>query len=386
MWQKLSLMVAVFSAVYFMPLYSGRFTGAVLEALYMVQYYARQHVLTCLIPALFVAGAIASFISQNAVLQYFGAEAKKWLSYAVASVSGSVLAVCSCTVLPLFAGLYKRGAGIGPATAFLYSGPAINILAIILTARVLGWELGLARAVSAVVFAIIIGLTMSVIFRKEDKERLNLISFEGEEEESRSLTQSAVYMGLLVLILVFAAWSRPPEDAGFFYTVFQMKWYITAFLLALLGVVLWRWFEKEEMVEWMESTWVFAQQILPLLFIGVLIAGFLMGRPGLDAGIIPSVYVEQLVGGNSLQANAIASVLAAFMYFATLTEIPILQALIGAGMGQGPSLALLLAGPALSLPSMLVIHSVLGLKKTAVYIGLVVVMATFSGMIYGTFF
>jgi uncharacterized protein len=385
-WQKLLAMISVFLVAYFMPLTSTRFTGAVVEALYMVQDYARLHVLTCLVPALFIAGAISNFISQNAVIRYFGASARKWLSYAVASVSGAVLAVCSCTVLPLFAGLYLRGAGIGPAVAFLYAGPAINILAIIMTARVLGWQIGVARAVGAVVFAIVIGLIMSVLFRKEEESRLNRIAVSEDESAGRTLTQNAIFLAVLVLILIFAAWSRPPLESGFFYIVFTQKWLVTAILFVILGVILLRWFRREELPGWMDSTWVFAQQILPLLFIGVMAAGFLMGRPGLDAGVIPAAYVEQFVGGNSLQANLTASVLGAFMYFATLTEIPILQALMGAGMGSGPALALLLAGPALSLPSMLVINSVLGPKKTGTYILLVVIMATLSGLLYGAIF
>ena len=385
-WQKLLAMISVFLVAYFMPLTSERFTGAVVEALYMVQDYARLHVLTCLIPALFIAGAISNFISQNAVIRYFGASARKWLSYAVASVSGAVLAVCSCTVLPLFAGLYMRGAGIGPAVAFLYAGPAINILAIIMTARVLGWQIGVARAVGAVVFAIVIGLIMSVLFRKEEESRLNRIAVSEDESAGRTLTQNGIFLAVLVLILIFAAWSKPPLESGFFYIVFTQKWLVTAILFVILGVILLRWFRKEELPGWMDSTWVFAQQILPLLFIGVMAAGFLMGRPGLDAGVIPAAYVEQFVGGNSLQANLTASVLGAFMYFATLTEIPILQALMGAGMGSGPALALLLAGPALSLPSMLVINSVLGPKKTGTYILLVVIMATLSGLFYGAIF
>lgn len=382
-WQKLVTMVAVFSFLYYMPLSNPRFSGAVLESLYMVQDYARLHVLTCLIPALFIAGAISNFISQNAVIRYFGAAARRWVSYSVASVSGAVLAVCSCTVLPLFAGLYMRGAGIGPAVAFLYAGPAINVLAIIMTARVLGWQIGVARAVGAVLFAIVIGLIMSWLFRKEEEQRLNRVKVAEDTPSERTLAQNGIFLGVLVLILIFAAWARPPVAVGFFNEIFQRKWTITIVLLLAMGVLLKRWFKKEEIPAWMESTWVFAQQILPLLLVGVLAAGFLMGRPGLDAGIIPSAYVEQFVGGNSIQANLTASVVGAFMYFATLTEIPILQGLMGAGMGSGPALALLLAGPALSLPSMLVIHSVLGFRKTAAYIILVIVMATLSGLLYG---
>ncbi|MDD4569312.1 MAG: permease [Tepidanaerobacteraceae bacterium] len=387
-WQKVSLIVGVFLVVYYMPLSSPRFTGAVIESLYMIQDYARLHVLTCLIPALFIAGAIANFISQDAVIKYFGSGAKKWVSYAVASVSGTILAVCSCTVLPIFAGIYKRGAGIGPAIAFLYSGPAINVLAIIMTARILGWKLGIARAVGAVIFSIVIGLVMAALFKKEEGERLKGFTGKtsGAFEEGRSLAQNLLYFATMVFILIFAAWGKPAEPVGFLNAIFNVKWYLTGIFLALLAFILLRWFKKDELSAWVESTWGFAQQILPLLFIGVLVAGFLMGMPGSDAGIIPSKYVAAVVGGNSLAANFLASIIGAFMYFATLTEVPILQGLLGSGMGQGPALALLLSGPALSLPSMLVINSVLGPKKTFAFVILVIIMSTLTGFVFGTVF
>ncbi|WP_369019446.1 permease [Thermatribacter velox] len=383
-WQKLSIMVAVFLVAYFMPLNSPRFTGAVLEALYMLQEYARLHVLTCLIPALFIAGAIAYFISREAVMKYFGSKAKKWVAYSVASVSGAILAVCSCTVLPLFAGIYKRGAGLGPAIAFLYSGPAINILAIAMTARILGARLGLARAIGAVVFSVVIGLLMATIFHKEDSERLQGFSIQQKPEtEKRSLAQTLFYFINLIAILVFATWGRSAQPGGILNAIYSIKWYLVVLFLGLLAIILIRWFERFEISMWIESTWSFAQQILPLLFVGVLLAGFLTGRPGTDAGIIPAKYVQLVVGGNSIRANFLASIIGAFMYFATLTEVPILQSLLGSGMGQGPALALLLSGPALSLPSMLVINSILGPKKTFTYVALVVVMSTIAGYIFG---
>src|SRR6056297_894160 len=384
--RKLLIFVAVFLGAYFIPFKDAGIQESIIEGFRMLQEYAREHVLLCLIPAFFIAGAIANFISEESVIKYFGRKAKKWISYLVASVSGTILAVCSCTVLPLFSGIYKRGAGIGPATAFLYSGPAINVLAIILTARVLGWQLGLARAVGAIVFAIIIGVLMATIFRKDDKERLKGDLVMGSSEDDQRLgLQNIIYFVTLVLILIFAAWAKPSNTSGFWMFVYNIKWPITITLLIILAVILKRWFDKNELTEWLDSTWDFAQQILPLLFAGVLIAGFLMGRPGSEAGIIPASWISRFVGGNSIIANFTASILGAFMYFATLTEIPILQGLMGLGMGKGPALALLLAGPALSLPNMLVIRSVMGTKKTWVFISLVVVMATFSGFIYGTF-
>lgn len=380
------LMAGIFLAAFYIPLDNPRVTSAILESFYMLQDYAQKHVLTCLIPAFFIAGAIAVFVSQASVLKYFGAGANKVLSYGVASISGSVLAVCSCTVLPLFAGIYTRGAGIGPATAFLYAGPAINVLAIILSARILGVDLGIARAVGAVIFSIIIGLMMHFIFIKEEKEKeAAALTLPPPPEDKRSLGQYGVYFLTMVLILIFAAWGKPPQPVGFFNAVYQVHWYFTIFFLAILAMLLKSWFEKDELKDWVESTWDFAKKIFPLLLAGVMVAGFLMGRPGLDSGIIPEKYVAALVGGNSLGANLLASVFGAFMYFATLTEVPILQGLLGSGMGKGPALALLLAGPALSLPNMIVIRQIMGTKKTVVYITLVIVMSTIAGMIFGAF-
>jgi len=385
-WHKVFLAILVFLFFYFFPLSLMPFRNPLFEAVALLHEYARQHVLLCLVPAFFIAGAISVFVSQNAVLKYFGPRAKKVLAYGVASVSGTILAVCSCTVLPLFSGIYRRGAGLGPATTFLYSGPAINIMAIILTAKVLGWELGLARAAGAVIFSIVIGLLMHFIFLKEENRRHDEnppANVYGEDKEARTIKQNSVYLFTMVGILVFANWARPQDgDGRVFAAIFQLKWYMTGALLLFLFYMLKTWFEKQEIKGWVDATWIFAKQILPLLFAGVLVAGFLLGRPGHE-GIIPSRFIVTLVGGNSFFANFFASIVGAFMYFATLTEVPILQGLIGSGMGKGPALALLLAGPALSLPSMLVIKSVLGLKKTIVYISLVVIMATISGLIFG---
>jgi uncharacterized membrane protein YraQ (UPF0718 family) len=362
---KLLIIILVFVAAYYIPWSNAHVQKSGLEALMMLQEYARRHVLTCLIPAFFIAGAIAVFVSQASVLKYFGASARKVFSYSVASVSGAVLAVCSCTVLPLFAGIYTRGAGIGPATAFLYSGPAINVLAIILTTRVLGWELGLARAVGAVLFAVITGVLMAFVFRKDEAGRTTgQIYIPEDETKRRTLRQDSLYMLSMVMILVFAAFSPPAGPQGLWSAIYASKWYITTALLLILAVMLKRWFTREELVNWVQSTWGFMKQILPLLGAGVLVAGFALGRPGHPA-LIPEHYIQTLVGGNSLSANLFAAVSGALMYFATLTEVPILEGLLGAGMGRGPALTLLLAGPALSLPNMLVIGGVMGVKKTA---------------------
>jgi len=381
---KFLLMLAAFLACFYLPVELLPFRSPIFESLALVRWYAREHVLLCLAPAFFIAGAISVFVSQASVIKYFGAKANKILAYSVASVSGTILAVCSCTVLPLFSGIYKRGAGLGPATAFLYSGPAINVLAIIMTARILGWELGIARAVGAVVFSILIGLSMHLVFIKEEKACHTNGSFAAAaEKEERPLWKNALYFASMIFILVFANWGKPQAgDAGIWPLIFKFKWYMTSAFLVILFIMIARWFKKSELKDWSKASWGFAKQIMPLLLAGVVVAGLLLGRPGHE-GLLPSRLIKTLVGGNSLFANLFASIVGAFMYFATLTEVPILQGLIGSGMGKGPALALLLAGPALSLPNMLVIRGVIGTKKTAVYVGLVVVMATISGIIFG---
>jgi uncharacterized protein len=378
------LYIACFLAVYYLPVEKLPFRNPVFEALALARWYAREHVLLCLVPAFFIAGAISVFVSQASVIKYFGAKANKVLSYGVASVSGTILAVCSCTVLPLFSGIYKRGAGLGPAIAFLYSGPAINVLAVILTARVLGWELGLARAVGAVIFSILIGLLMHFIFLKEERARhSNDAMVLGDEGALRTLRQNGLYFAAMVGFLVFANWARPdPDSHGLWVFLYSAKWYISGFFLLMTAVMLVKWFKKDEVRDWVSASWGFAKQIMPLLLAGVIAAGFLLGRPG-EEGIIPSGIIEGAVGGNSLFANLFASVAGAFMYFATLTEVPILEGLLGAGMGKGPALTLLLAGPALSLPNMLVIRGIIGTKKTAVFVALVIVIATITGMAFG---
>ena len=482
-WKKLTWIMIVFLGCFFLPVGKERFDSAVFESLHLIKWYAREHVLLCLVPAFFIAGAIAVFISQASVMKYLGAKANKVLAYSVASISGTILAVCSCPILPLFAGIYGLGGGVGPATAFLYSGPAINILAIILTARILGVEIGIARAVGAIVFSVVIGLLMHLIYRNEELEKADTQMVMPDPKVARPLWQNAAFFALMIGVLVFANWGAPndfqvqtitgdsfrasvlkaPEHgsedgvytfivlngesqgqeievaenqvqektpvAGTWTFVWSNKWIIATGFAVLLGITLVLWFEiawwkvlaaavgpvvlslvlpmnglwvlmpfaagivglsvitsttPGESQEWFESSWGFAKQILPLLLGGVVVAGALLGRPDHE-GLIPSAWVAKAVGGNSIWANLFASVAGAFMYFATLTEVPILQGLMGAGMGKGPALALLLAGPALSLPNMLVIRSVMGTKKTVVFVSLVVVMATISGMVFGAF-
>ena len=383
--KKLLLIVTAFLILYFLPVGIGRFDSAVVQSLLLVKWYAREHVLLCLVPAFFIAGAISVFVSQASVMKYLGAKANKVLAYGVASVSGTILAVCSCTVLPLFAGIYKMGAGLGPACAFLYSGPAINVLAIILTARVLGFQLGVARAVGAIAFSVIIGILMHFIYRKEEIQKAEDAMALPDDVKSRLLWQNILYFASMVAILVFANWAKPIDSGGVWAAIYSVKWIITAVCLAALIVFLALWFSKKDLTDWTSATWTFSNQILPLLLAGVLASGFLLGTPS-GEGVIPSKWVSAAVGGNSVRANLFASVAGAFMYFATLTEVPIVQGLVSAGMGKGPALALLLAGPALSLPSMLVICSIMGTKKTVVFVSLVIVMATISGIIFGAFF
>jgi len=426
-WKPLIAIIAVFLGCFYLPVGAERFDNAIIEALLLVKWYAREHVLLCLVPAFFIAGAIGVFISQAAVMRYLGPKANKVLAYGVASVSGSILAVCSCTVLPLFAGIYRMGAGLGPATAFLYAGPAINVLAIIFTARVLGLELGIVRAVGAIIFSIVIGLLMHIIFRGEERAKDVPEPAMDDADGPQPLWQTVLYFAAMIGVLVFANWGRPAEEAGLWHAIYSAKWTITAVCALALALILIFWFglswwrlgiaalpavvaaialpdaplitftlgllglsvltgiDRGEAGQWFSSSWTFARQILPLLLIGVLIAGALLGRPGTE-GLIPSEWITRFVGGNSIGANAFASVVGAFMYFATLTEVPILEGLIENGMGKGPALALLLAGPALSLPNMLVIHSIIGFRRTVVFVLLVVVMATVSGITYGALF
>jgi len=366
-----------------MPAGTPRFDGALREALLLLKSYALEHMLFGLVPAFFIAGAISVFVRQGSVIRYLGAKANRLVAYAAASVSGTVLAVCSCTVIPLFAGIYRMGAGLGPATAFLYSGPAINVMAIILTARVLGPELGLARAVGAVVFSVVIGLLMHLIFRKEEAARAEAHSAASPADAAppRPIWQTIGFFALMVAILVFANWGSAGGSRAW-QAVYAAKWWITGALAATLACALVAGVSRREAGDWLESTWGFAKQILPLLLIGILVSGFLFGEAG-SGGVVPPSWVARAVGGNSLLANLVSAVVGAFMYFCTLVEVPILQGLLGNGMGKGPALALLLAGPALSLPNMLVIRQVLGTRKALTYFALVVAMATLTGMGFG---
>lgn len=418
-------LLALFLAFYFLPVGNARFDNAVFEALHLLKWYAREHVLLCLVPAFFIAGAISTFLSQASVMRYLGPNAPKGLAYAVASVSGTILAVCSCTVLPLFNGIYKMGAGLGPGIAFLYSGPAISVLSIILTARILGFEIGAWRALGAIFFSIVIGLLMAFLYRTEEKEKIAAALAMPEPEDGRPLHRTVIFFASMVFVLVFANFGKPEIPEGFWYLLWSWKWPLTTLSAAVMYAVVGAWYglgfgraalaalpaviaiplypgdplvpfvagtlglsfvtarDEGASGDWFRASWENAKMIIPLLFAGVFVAGFLLGRPG-GEGVIPNAWVASMVGGNSLFANFFASIFGAFMYFATLTEVPILQGLMGSGMGKGPALALLLAGPALSLPSMLVLAGVMGWRKTGQFVVLVVLFSTIVGMVYGS--
>jgi len=428
-WKIFAAFAIVFLVAYFLPLSNAQVGGAILEAFKMLQWYARNHTLACVVPALFIAGAITTFLSKEAVLRHLGPKANKVEAYSVASVSGTVLAVCSCSVLPMFAGIYRVGAGLGPAAAFLYAGPALNILAVFLTARVLGFEIGIARAIGAIVFGVIIGLIMAVVFRKDEQQRMETAAVLPDPPPARRrLWQTVLYFACMMAFLVFSDWYNPgnvvvstadgtqvpavmlqetrdeiviqvdrpvanlkvgdkitlakteilrvEEARSWVMTIFHVKWYLAAAMGLGVLLMVGGWFDRDEIKEWMHNTWDFAKLLVPLLFGGVFVVGFL-------GALLPDEQVAALVGDNSLKSNLVASVVGCLFYFATLTEIPILQALMENGMHKGPALALLLAGPALSLPSLLVIRSVIGVRKTAVFTGLVIVMATIVGITYG---
>ena len=426
--KKFLWIAGIFLVAYYLPLGNPKVTAAILEAFRLLQWYAIHHTLACVVPAMFIAGAISTFLSQGSVIRYLGPRSNRLLAYSVASVAGCVLAVCSCSVLPMFAGIYTMGAGLGPASAFLYSGPAINVMAIFLTARVLGLDLGLARAVGAMVFALLIGLVMAFVFRRGEQARAETAMLMPEAPMNpRPLWKTALYFLCMILFLVFSDWyntndvtltlkdgtaitanirystqdaidiqtyqddgrlgadvTRVPRghivhiepQPGFVTTVHGIKWYLAGAMGLAVLLMVWRWFTRKEIKQWMEATWDFTLLIVPLLFGGVFVTGFV-------GGLIPEQAVATLVGGNSLASNFVASFVGMIWYFATLTEIPIVEMLTRLGMGRGPALALLLAGPALSLPSILVIYKVVGFKKTLAFCFLAVTMSTLVGWLFG---
>jgi uncharacterized membrane protein YraQ (UPF0718 family) len=425
-------LASIFLVAYFLPLGNPKIQQAIQEAFRLLQWYARNHTLACIVPALFIAGAIITFLSQESVMRYLGPKANPILAYGVASVSGCILAVCSCSVLPMFAGIYQLGAGLGPATAFLYSGPAINVLAIFLTARVLGFDIGVGRAVGSILFAVVIGLLMAFVFRKSENKKIEAsLQIPEPGKPSRHIAKNGLFLATMILFLIFSDWFNPgnvtvttadgrtfnavvlnetkdtvrfqfEQDSGnmktgdkitlskgdivktvdrqsWVMTVYHIRWYLAGACGLAVLLMAWRWFAKDELRLWMSNTWGFAKMLVPLLYGGVFVVGFI-------SVLLPEKQVAQWVGDNSLRSNLVASVIGAFWYFATLTEIPITQALMGLGMHKGPVLTLLLAGPALSLPSIIVLFKVMGYKKTIVFTSLVIVMSAIVGMFFGAFF
>jgi len=427
--KKFAVLLLVFLGAYFIPFHHPKVSNAVMEAFRLLQWYALHHTLACVVPAMFIAGAISTFLSKASVMHYLGPRSNRAVAYGVASVSGMVLAVCSCSVLPMFAGIYSMGAGLGPASAFLYSGPAINVLAVFLSARVLGVGLGVARALGAIVFAVVIGLLMHFFFRRGEKQRSETMMQMPEPPQTpRRLWQTALYFLCMILFLVFSDWYNTNDvtitmrdgtvieatvryalrdsmdiqehgadghvaggirrlsradiasvayEPSFVMRIHSVKWQLAGAMGVALLLMLWRWFTRDEIKEWLQATWDFGLLIVPLLFAGVFVTG-------LVGGLIPEKVVAGLVGGNSVGANFTASFVGMIWYFATLTEIPIVEMLTRLGMGRGPALSLLLAGPALSLPSILVIYKVVGVRKTAVFCALTVVMSTLVGWLFGT--
>jgi uncharacterized membrane protein YraQ (UPF0718 family) len=430
-WKIAAAFVAIFLIAYFLPLADPRYSGAIVEAFKLLQWYARNHTLACVLPALFIAGGIITFLSQASVMRYLGPKSNKLAAYSVASVAGTVLAVCSCSVLPMFAGIWKMGAGLGPASAFLYSGPAINILAIFLTARVLGLDIGLWRAVGAIGFSFLVGLGMAVLFRREEQQKLEVaLQMPDPPPSRRRGWQSGLLLAGMIGFLVFSDWSNPgdatvkrtdgteihgvvlqemrdevmihvqesvgairagdrltlakseihrvQEAKGWVMDIFHIRWYLAGAMLVAVGLMVWGWVDRDEIKAWMSNTWGFAKLLIPLLFGGVFVVGFI-------SALLPEKQIGQLVGDSGLRANFVASLVGALFYFATLTEVPITQALMEHGMAKGPVVALLLAGPALSLPNMLVLGKVMGVKKTVAFCGLIVGLATITGLIAGQF-
>ena len=430
--------------------------------------YLAAHVLLCLLPAFFIAGALAALLPKEAVTRFLGRNAPKWISYPAAALSGFLLAVCSCTIMPLFAGIYKKGAGLGPAITFLFVGPAVNILAISFTGVQIGMDIAIARIVLSILFGILIGLLMAFIFRKDDADHaektvnndlfaaqtkipINKIvlfllllgillvgtlqigalrnvfyefsipgTWAGELQDwldqlipaDQSLgiegvtVQGLFLIGMLLLIAISAIWGFKDLYDGFTsWTLFTLLLISLTLIFAsfsvqvvnqnlmigltgrllgviiLLGAIWWVGggsINREEQQEWLWETWRFVKQIIPLLLVGVFLAS-------IARTLIPSQWIKTLAGRNSILANFAGVIFGVFMYFPTLVEVPVAQTFLALGMHRGPLLAYLLADPELSLQSILITNTVIGKKKTAVYVVLVTNFSTLSGLIFGWF-
>ncbi|MFY9800530.1 MAG: permease [Methanoregula sp.] len=340
--------------------------------------YITAHVLTCLIPAFFIAGAMNALLNKESITRYLGAKVPLWKAYPVAVVGGLLLAVCSCTILPLFAGIKKKGAGLGPAIAFLYTAPGTNILAIALTWSVIGADFALARIVLSITFAVIIGLVISTLFKEEVPDApptpIGCACAPGTAKEGGQ-TNVVLFIGTLVALLFVGTWNLFMENnlAGI-----PLRFVILPFLILLVIIEARRWFTQDEQKSWLEETWSFMKTIFPLLFIGIFVAGVL-------SALLPEGILGLYLGSNTVSANLIAVLFGTFMYFPTLVEVPMAKMFLDLGMARGPLLAYVLADPVLSLPSILVVRKYMGTKQTIVYVLLIVFFCTLAGLIYGSF-
>ena len=341
--------------------------------------YLSAHVLTCLIPAFFIAGAMNALLNKDSITKYLGEKSPAYKAYPVAVVGGLLLAVCSCTILPLFAGIKKKGAGIGPAIAFLYTAPATNILAVVFTWSVIGADFAIARIVLSITFAIMIGLIISKLFAETSAEAPAPIACAcgpaPAVESGKGQKHVILFIGTLVAILFVGTWAVFMENklAGI-----PLRFIVLPLLIILIVAEALKWFSRDEQRAWLEETWSFMKKIFPLLFIGIFAAGVI-------SALLPKDFLGLYLGSNTVSANLIAVLFGTFMYFPTLVEVPMAKMFLDLGMAKGPLLAYVLADPVISLPSILVVRKFMGTKQTIAYVLLIVFFCTLAGLIYGSF-
>ena len=330
--------------------------------------YIALHVLTCLIPAFLLAGAMVRFISKEAIIKYLGSSTNKLKSFSLASLASFFIAACSCTVIPVASGIYYQGAGVGAAFIFLWVAPAANILAIIYTGSILGTRMVISRIIAALLMAFVVGMVMSFIFRKEETKRIQ--NFTGAN------TGIIAKKDLILLILILASLLSPN------YIIQKGPYSHKVIVWLVASVIMFMYAFKvkplDEIKKWLKESLWFVRIIFPLLLLGVFIVG-VIGR------LLPQDIIQRWLGGSGILASFLATVMGQIMYFATMTEAPFVDTLMKLGMGKGPALALLLTGPGMSLPNMLAIAKVFGLKKASVYILLVMILGTFVGWFFGNF-
>ncbi|HEY59786.1 MAG TPA: permease [Anaerolineae bacterium] len=347
------------------------FFNAGLLALYD---YVSAHVLFCLVPAFFLAGAINALVSKDIIVKTLGRKAHPVKAYGLGALFGTLVEVCSCTILPLFAGIWKRGAGLGPAMAFLYAGPAINILAVSYTASLIGWDIAFARLIFSILFAVLVGILMTWIFKDGEKEKIeqmrNSVPLEGKTQfKERPAYQSVLFFGSLAGILI--AGTAP--IAG------NIKYPFIGFFTLITVVFSFLFYSRKELISWMKETWKFFWMIFPLLLVGVFGAGVFKA-------IIPQEAFQRLAGQNTIWANLAGVLFGVIAYFPALVEVPIAKTFLDLGMNKGPLLAYILADPIVSLQSLLVVSKVLGVKKTVIYALLITIITTTAGLVFGALF